>query len=226
VLPVYLISLVTSVVFFAILIGLGNSSLGDNTGSGVSAGLVGISIVGGLIILLVNVIAVLASQWIIVHDAAARPTTRAESFRFARRRLGPAIGLAFVAYLVLIVAVIALILPGIWVGVIMLTMLPGVVIFERGQSIRRSFALARGGWWGLFGRVLVLFLVAIGYGIAVQIVAVIVGLASPILSAIVSAVLQVPLQLVMLAVPIVTYAERRATKEHCTTATLLADLTR
>lgn len=80
-----------------------------------------------------------------------------ESVGFGFRRLGSVFWLSLLTVLFLIVALIALVLPGIWLTIAWCVALPAL-LFEGLTglaALRRSFALVRGRWWPTFGTLLV-----------------------------------------------------------------------
>jgi hypothetical protein len=169
-----------------------------------------------------------AGAWIVTHDAAGEPARWSDALRFGLRRFWPFVGWSVLAGLTTAVGALACLVPGIYVGVVFNATLTGVVAFERGDVWSRCFALARGAWWALLGRLLVIALIGGAYGIAVNAVtgAMWSGSGTParVGAVVVGAVLRLPVGILGAAAAIVTYAERRAATGGCTTADLLADL--
>lgn len=85
-----------------------------------------------------------------------------ESLRFAFRRLGPLVWVTILGGILLIPAFLALIVPGVWLGVAFLLAVPIVLAEELrgGRALKRSLHLVRGRWWSTFAVVLVGFLLA------------------------------------------------------------------
>jgi hypothetical protein len=179
-----------------------------------------------------TVIASMGGIWLIVHDAAGRATSYGDTVRFGLRRFWAMVGWTIVAAVLTIGGFLLLVLPGIWVGVVLAGLLTGVLAFERVTPIGRAFILARGGWWGLLGRlVLIGFLGAVYSGIVAGIVYAAIGLHATTDGelfgrALIGTVVGLPVKVVAAAFAVVTYAQRRAAHEPCTTTTLLADLQR
>lgn len=93
-----------------------------------------------------------------------RDTSWQDSVRFARSRLGPLIWLYIVYGVLLVLAFLALIVPGVYLFVAWAVAVP-VLLFEdvRGRkALRRSRELLKGRWWAVLA---VLVLVAILTGI-------------------------------------------------------------
>src|SRR5918999_1390317 len=82
------------------------------------------------------------------------------SLRFAVRRLGGLFGVAIVGGLLVALATLALIVPGIWLFVMYSVAVPALLLERIGpiQALRRSFRLVRGRWWATAGVLLVGYL--------------------------------------------------------------------
>jgi hypothetical protein len=90
-----------------------------------------------------------------------------ESLRAATARLGPLIWLGFLMFAGLTLAFLALIGPGIWLGVAWAVAFP-VLIAEgkRGaKALGRSFHLVQGRWWPTFGALFLAFLLQAFIGV-------------------------------------------------------------
>ncbi len=171
-----------------------------------------------------------ASAWVITHDAAGEPTTWGAALRFGLFRFWSFVGWSLATGIVTAISVLACVLPAVWLSVIFGSVLTGVVAFERGDTWRRCFALAKGAWWALLGRLLIVGLLGFAFGAAVNAVtaalsssdaaAVVLG------AALVGGVLRVPVAMLGASAAVVTYAERRAASSPCTTGQLLDDLRR
>ncbi|RTQ50047.1 hypothetical protein EJV47_10415 [Hymenobacter gummosus] len=89
-------------------------------------------------------------------DPTAKLTPQ-EVWAHARGYVLPLMGYAFVAVVLVLLAMMFLFLPGIYVGVVFSMLLP-IVVFEDaglGRSISRSFSLMSGKWWSTFGLIVV-----------------------------------------------------------------------
>ena len=92
------------------------------------------------------------------------------SLGFAVRRLPGLVGLALAGGLILVLAFVALIVPGIWLAVAFSVSVPALLL-ERGgpvQALRRSFRLVRGRWWPTAGALIVGYLLIAILGAIVQ----------------------------------------------------------
>lgn len=107
----------------------------------------------GLLILLAN-----AACFKAVSDTylGERPDWR-ESLRFAFKRFGPVLWLAIVAFVILVVAFFALIIPAIYLAVAFSVALPVLLVERIGgfKALSRSFQLTKGRWWPTLGTLLV-----------------------------------------------------------------------
>jgi hypothetical protein len=86
-----------------------------------------------------------------------QPTDIRISLRFALRRLGSLVWLEIMTYVLLALAFIALIVPGIWLYAAWSVAVPALLIEGcRGWgALSRSFRLVRGRWWSAAGVLLV-----------------------------------------------------------------------
>ena len=119
--------------------------------------------------IVVNVLAFIASLlataacFKAISDAylGERPEWRT-SLALAFRRLGPLLWLSVLETVLLVVAFVLLIIPGIWLGVAWSVAVPALVAEDiRGSNaLRRSFRLVRHRWWSTFGALIVGFLIA------------------------------------------------------------------
>jgi hypothetical protein len=112
-----------------------------------------LSVLIGLLVLLAN-----AACFKAVSDTylGERPNWR-ESLSFAFRRFGPVLWLSIIAFVILVVAFICLILPGIYFAVAFSVALPVLLVERIGgfKALGRSVDLVRGRWWPTLGTLLV-----------------------------------------------------------------------
>jgi hypothetical protein len=134
------------------------------TESGVEEGEEAEFLVGQGVIALLTVVSVLLATAVCfkaVADAylGVEPEWR-RSLRFAVRRLGGLLGVAFLGGLLVALATLALILPGIWLFVMYSVAVPALLLERIGpaRALRRSFRLVRGRWWPTAGALLVGYL--------------------------------------------------------------------
>lgn len=80
-----------------------------------------------------------------------------ESLGFAVKRLGPVLWLSIVAFVILVIAFIALIIPGIYLSVAFSVALPVLLVEQIGgfKALSRSFELTKGRWWPTLGTIFV-----------------------------------------------------------------------
>ena len=86
-----------------------------------------------------------------------QPTDIGTSLRFALRRLGSLLWLEIMTYVLLALAFVAIVIPGIWLYAAWSVAVPALLIEGcRGWgALRRSFRLVRGRWWPAAGVLLV-----------------------------------------------------------------------
>jgi hypothetical protein len=82
------------------------------------------------------------------------------SLRFAVRRLGGLVAVSFIGGVLLVLAFLALIVPGIWLAVAFSVAVPALLLERLGPiaALRRSVRLVRGRWWPTAGALLVGYL--------------------------------------------------------------------
>jgi hypothetical protein len=121
-------------------------------------------LIGQGVIALLSVISVLLATAVCfkaVADAylGVEPEWR-RSLLFAVRRLGGLIGVAVLGGLLVGLATLALIVPGIWLFVMYSVAVPALLLERIGpvRALRRSFRLVRGRWWQTAGVLLVGYL--------------------------------------------------------------------
>jgi hypothetical protein len=130
----------------------GLSTLGASRGSDYAASLganVTLTVTGALIGLLTTAACVKAASDIYLDQQ----TDVASSLRFALRRLGSLLWLEIVTFVLLGLAFVAAIIPGIWLYAAWSVATPALLIEGcRGPgALGRSFKLVRGRWWATAG---------------------------------------------------------------------------
>ncbi|HTE61975.1 MAG TPA: hypothetical protein VK631_16600 [Solirubrobacteraceae bacterium] len=135
-----------------------------STDSGVQEGEEAEFLIGQGVIALLSVISVLLATAVCfkaVADAylGVEPEWR-RSLRFAVRRLGGLLGVAIVGGILVALATIALIVPGIWLFVSFSVAVPAMLLERIGpiDALRRSFRLVRGRWRSTAGVLVVGYL--------------------------------------------------------------------
>jgi len=78
-----------------------------------------------------------------------QPTSIGSSLRFALRRLGSLVWLEIITGVLLVIAFIALVIPGIWLYAAWSVAVPTLLIegTQGASALSRSFRLVRGRWW-------------------------------------------------------------------------------
>jgi hypothetical protein len=135
-----------------------------STESGVEEGEEAEFLIGQGVIALLSVVSVLLATAVCfkaVADAylGVEPEWR-RSLRFAVRRLGGLCGVAIVGGILVALATVALIVPGVWLFVSYAVAVPALLLERVGpiNALRRSFRLVRGRWWPTAGTLLVGYL--------------------------------------------------------------------
>jgi hypothetical protein len=135
-----------------------------STESGVEEGEEAEFLIGQGVIALLSVVSVLLATAVCfkaVADAylGVEPEWR-RSLRFAVRRLGGLFGVAIVGGILVALATVALIVPGVWLFVSYSVAVPALLLERIGpiDALRRSFRLVRGRWWSTAGTLLVGYL--------------------------------------------------------------------
>jgi hypothetical protein len=116
-----------------------------------------------IVLLLVTSLVANAACFKAVSDAWLGTQPEAgRSLRYALRRLPALLWMTILFALLMVVAFVALIIPGIWLLVAGSLAVPAL-LFERVggfKAIRRSAHLVRGKWWSTFGTLLVAYLLS------------------------------------------------------------------
>jgi hypothetical protein len=107
--------------------------------------------------LLISVLTTAACVKAISNIYLDQPTDIGSSLRFALRRLGSLVWLEIMTFVLLALAFIALVIPGIWLYAAWSVAVPALLIEGcRGWgALSRSFRLVRGRWWPAAGVLLV-----------------------------------------------------------------------
>lgn len=197
-----------------------------------------------------------AAFYLALREANGQPTDTVDALRVAAPRVLPFVGWGVLAGLIVGVAVVVPVLPGViaqlpalsvagsvvalvlfvGLGVVFYSSISGVVLIER-AGIGRCFRLVRGRFWATCGRMVVVVLLCVAYDLVLLLVAALIALpfggiqrvggAGGAVVHLVELVLTVPELVFVAAVALVTYAELRFHQDPSTsTRTLLADLSR
>jgi hypothetical protein len=141
------------------------------TGSGPASPPAGFAVefvVGLVALLLVNGALCLCA----VDGYIGRPLSARESLQTAARRLAPLLWMAIVYGIVLSLALVVFVIPGIWLAVMWAVAIPALMVEGLGGvgALRRSFGLVRHRWWATFAALLVAVIVLFVVGLAVGLV--------------------------------------------------------
>jgi hypothetical protein len=120
--------------------------------------------------LLINLLTTAACVKAVSDIYLDQPTNVGSSLRFAVRRLGSLLWLQILAGTLLVLAFIALVIPGIWLYVAWSVATPVLLIEGRGgyAALRRSFRLVRGRWWPSAGVLAVAAIMTSVVGAAIE----------------------------------------------------------
>jgi hypothetical protein len=107
--------------------------------------------------LLQFVIVQIACFRILAEGYLGRAVGAQDSMRYALSRGGATLWLTLLLFLGLVVAFLALFLPGIWLAVAWSVAFPVLLVERTGgvQALKRSFQLVKGFWWATLARLLV-----------------------------------------------------------------------
>ncbi|OLM18596.1 DedA protein [Pseudonocardia sp. Ae707_Ps1] len=118
---------------------------------------------------LLGAVGLAASVFVIVRDAAGRPWTVREVLVHLARRALPLIGWLVVAAICTAIGYLLLVVPGIYLSIVFTATLLGVVTIERG-GLSRTFSLVNPQFLGVLGRLLLLLLISVAYGLGTVVV--------------------------------------------------------
>lgn len=125
----------------------------------VGFGQIVVSIVGFLLYFLVTAALVYGT----LQDLRGEKASISECFSQGLGRMFPVLGIALVTYIVIFLAALAFVIPGIYVAVMLWVAIPAAVVERRGiGSLGRSAELTRGYRWRIVGALLIYLLIAIG----------------------------------------------------------------
>jgi hypothetical protein len=143
---------------------VGSGFATDSTASKTTYGDEGVYIAGQLLIQLLSLFGYLlgtvACYRAIADSHLGRPTSAADSLRFAWRRMGSTLWLTIILIAGLVAAFAALVIPGVWLAVAWSVAIPVMLVEGRGgvAALKRSFELVQNRWWATFGRLLVAYI--------------------------------------------------------------------
>lgn len=190
-------------------------------------GMAPILLVGGGGTIVLALIALGGMAFGALQHLAGKPFTFGSMLRAGLRRAWPLFLVGISVYVLVLLGMIALIVPGIIVGMALSVALPIVVAEERagvGQTIKRSFALTKGSRGTIFGAMFVVFLALWAASLVGNLATAAVASNQPL--AIVGLVLSMIVQLAMAPLSFVlcavAYHDLRVAKEGVDTGNLAA----
>ena len=183
-----------------------------------------VTLAGLLILLVASAYVNSAAVFVVIRDAAERPTSALDALRLGAGRALPLLGWQLATGIMMGVGLILLLVPGLYVAIVFSASLLGVVVVER-QGIGRCFALVNRRFLATADRVLLYFMITVAYCVAVALITGGFGTTSVIMI-IIQQILLIPLGIVAAAFAVVTYAELRFHEQGATTETLAAELHR
>jgi hypothetical protein len=186
-----------------------------------------VAVLSYLVLLLVTSFLQAMAVYMAVRDADGRPTTFGEAARYAAGLAAPLLAWWLVAGLLVLVGSFFLLVPGIYLGVVLLSTVTMVVLVER-RGIGRCFALIKGRFWATFGRMLLLTVLTVAYlALTSLITHAVTGDLLGDVALVLLEILTIPLGIVLTAFLIVTYTELRGHENAAvTTSQLTAEMSR
>jgi hypothetical protein len=194
----------------------------------------------GAVVLIESMLATLAGTYLVLALAAEGPSAPGASvraaYRAALRRIAPVVGWSLVVGLLVSAGFLACVVPGVYLAMVF-TLMPAVVVFERGRTFRRCFALFHGDVSAALPRLMII--TAIAYGMTVP-ATVLVGGAGigldevgwtsstaiwtvTVWTVLLGAAIQVGVSLLTVPLSVVTYADLRARREPLSTSQMVTE---
>jgi hypothetical protein len=179
-----------------------------------------------LVLWVLVILVPLANIHVLVQIAIGRPASIGLALRAALRRLLPLIGWVILAGLIALVGFICCILPGLYVTAAM-TVLPVIVMLERGNPIGRAFRLFNTSFGATVGRLAAMAAVSFGFNIAASAVTSIFRATNPAnpfvvgLEGLISGAFVIATSVFIAPMYLTTYADMRARHEPFSTAYLI-----
>jgi len=155
--------IVTLVAYSPILLEA-RAQTGEPTDLAEALSLLAWSLVGLILLIVLSTFGQAAIVHAAFQDMRRRPVRLGESLNVGLRRLLALVGFAFLAGILILLAMIILIVPGLMLYVMWFVGLPACVVERLGPwtCMRRSQQLTKGHRWKLFGLALLLLIPALG----------------------------------------------------------------
>jgi hypothetical protein len=183
----------------------------------------GLAIVVGA---LLSVVVGLSAQRILVQVATGRPASIGAALLDGLRRTPALIGWGFPVALMVLGGLLFCILPGLYLGAVF-TVLPAIVLLERGNAISRSFQLVHADIGAALGRIVVYYgvsflFVTVESLLSRAVAAFGTSLAGTVVSTAVGIVFSLAAAVAISPMVLTAYADMRARREPFSTAYLAA----
>jgi hypothetical protein len=183
-----------------------------------------------LVVVLASLVSQLATIQILVQRVTGQPISIGSALLTGLRRAPAMIGWGILAGLLGLVGLLACILPGIYVFLAM-SVLPVIILLERGQGIGRAFQLFHADFGAAIGRVATIIGISVAFGIvdgflstgltAGGAIGDGVGVGLAVIAAIISGVISIASSIVSSPLLLTAYADMRARHEPFSTAYLV-----
>ncbi|HEV7897085.1 MAG TPA: hypothetical protein VGP31_04490 [Planosporangium sp.] len=196
----------------------------------------GVGAVGAMLSGVAFAVAILAGMRLIVVAVTGGQPDVGAALRGALRRLFPLVGWGLLAWLIVLAGICACFLPGLYF-VAVFTVLPAVVLFERGGVIARCFKLFHADLGASLARVATIIGIAVAAALITSVVGGIVNViagtsagstgplvGATLVTAVLGVVVNVALGVVLTPLILTTYADERARREPVHTGVLAHEL--
>lgn len=161
----------------------------------------------------------------VIHHLAGKRVSLSAMIAVGLRRALPLLVVGLICYLMLLLGILLLVVPGLYLACALAAAIPAVVVERPGifGAIKRSFALTKGKRFAIFVVFLVLFLVASGVAVFGSFVLpTLTASLSPTLGTVLGLLVNVVFGTLLWVAPGVVYHDLRVSKEGVATAQLVA----
>lgn len=207
---------------------VGDTSVRTGNGRDLTAFiLVGLPVIA--VTFLLGLVTTLATLHVLVQQVTGHPVSVGWALRAGLRRAAAMLGWGILGGLLILVGIVLCVLPGIYVALVF-TILPAVVLLERGNAIGRCFRLVHAQFGPAFGRIATIAAVGLVFGLVENAITAVVGggyfnagdigTGAGIASAIVTTVVSVLSGVVSAPLVLAAYADMRARHEQFSTSYL------
>lgn len=161
----------------------------------------------------------------VIHHLAGKPVSLGAMLATGVRRFLPLLVVGVLCYLLIVVGMVLLVVPGVFLACALAAAVPAVVVERPGifGAIKRSFALTKGRRFSIFVAFLVLFAVAFGMSLFGSfIVPVLVASFAPLAGTLIGLAVNAVFGTLIWVAPGVIYHDLRVSKEGVDTVQLAA----